>query len=444
MAQNGKRELSRRDVLKATGTTGFVIAAAGCLESEGGDSTPTTGGTDGGGGGGSSDGSDNDGGNEAASTITFGMVDSLTGSLAPYGERNTRGRELALRAINAEGIGEAGASLEFLVEDDESTSQGGVNAARKLVSQNNVPLLVGSVGSGVSIAIHDAVISGSGVTQISQNSTSPELTNYPDLLRMSPSGAAKGKALAELVAREHDTVAVTWVNNDYGTGLSGVFAEEFPGTVAYNNPHDQDQASYRGILSEMAATDATAWVFLTYANEYTIMVNEAYDQGYNTEVQYYGAESTVADAIVENTQPGAMDGMLGITESAPVEQESYQQFRSDFEAEYDTAPTVWAAYAYDAITVSAIAAEAAVRADGEVTKTGLEAVARDVTRPEGTEVYTFAEAKAELASGADASGINYEGVSGPVDLDENGDPPGFYQIYSVEDHEYVFGDFITG
>ncbi|WP_435195497.1 ABC transporter substrate-binding protein [Natronomonas sp. EA1] len=437
--------MSRRDVLKATGATGFVIAAAGCLESEGGDSTPTSGGNDGGSsGGGSSDDSDNSGGGSAASKIQFGMVDSLTGSLAPYGERNTRGRELALSAINAEGIGEAGATLEFLVEDDESTSQGGVNAARKLVSQNNVPLLVGSVGSGVSIAIHDAVISGSGVTQISQNSTSPELSNYPDLLRMSPSGAAKGKALANLVSRDHDTVAVTWINNDYGTGLSGVFAEEFPGTVAYNNPHDQGQASYRGILSEMAATDATAWVFLTYANEYTIMVNEAFDQGYNEQIQYYGAESTVADSIIENTSPGSMNGMLGITESAPVDQESYQQFKSDFESKYGSTPTVWSAYAYDAITVSAISAEAAVRADGEVTQEGLANVVRDVTRPEGTKVYSFAEAKAELAGGASATEINYEGVSGPVDLDENGDPPGFYQIYRVEDHEYVFGDFITG
>lgn len=433
-------------MLKTTGAGGLVVlgTTAGCLESSDGS------GDGGSGDGGSGDGGSGDGGSETTEssgdggsgqdTYSIGMVNSLTGSLAPYGERNDRGMQLALSAINEEGIGSNGATFEVIQEDSESVNQAGVNAARKLVTQDGVPLLIGAVGSGVSIAIYDSVVSGTDVVQISQNSTSPELTNKPGLLRMSPSGAAKGKALAKLVGEDHDTVAVTWINNDYGTGLSDVFAESFDGDVAYNTPHDQDQSSYRGVLSEMASTDATAWVFITYANEYTIMVNEAYDQGFNEEVDYYGAESTVADSIIENTEPGSMDGMTGITESAPVDQESYQNFKSEFESEFDASPTVWSAYAYDAVTVGAIATEAA----DEFTGAALQEVVRDVTRPEGEKVYSFAEAKAVLADGGTASDINYEGVSGPVDLDENGDPPGFYQVYQVVDHAYEYGDFITG
>ncbi|WP_276247259.1 MULTISPECIES: ABC transporter substrate-binding protein [unclassified Haladaptatus] len=436
---DGREPLTRRDLLKVSGAGGLALiaATAGCLES----------GDDGGDGGNGGDGGGNDGGNDGggsgtggSDTLTIGMVDSITGSLAPYGERNERGRTLALDAVNAAGIGENGAKLEITVEDDESKSAPGVNAARKLVNQDGVPLLIGSVGSGVSIAMHDSVISGTDVVHISQNSTSPKLTDKPDLLRMSPSGAAKGKALAELIGRDHDNVAVTWINNDYGTGLSEVFEAEFAGTVSYNSPHDQGQASYRGVLTEMADTDASAWLFITYANEYTNMVNEAYDQGYHEQVDYYGAESTIADSIIENTEPGSQNGMTGITESAPSDQESYKQFKSDFEAEFDTSPTVWAAYAYDAVTVAAIAIEAADDFSGAA----ISEVVRDVTRPEGTKVYSFEEAKQALADGSSAADINYEGVSGPVDLDENGDPPGFYQIYRVTDHEYEFGDFITG
>lgn len=437
-------DMDRRTLLKLSGLS-LVGATAGCLEGE--EETPTATTTEESGGGG-------DGGDETTTTTeesggdessyTIGMVDSLTGSLAPYGERNTRGRELALAAINEVGIGSEGASLNISVEDDESTNQGGVNGAQVLVNQDGVPLLIGSVGSGVSIAIHDSVTRDAGVVQISQNSTSPELTTRPELLRMSPSGSAKGQALASLVNDDgHDTVAVTWINNDYGTGLSDVFAEtfesEFDGTVAYNEPHDQGQSSYSGILTEMASTDASAWIFLTYANEYTVMVNEGFDQGYNTSVDYYGAESTVADSIIENTPEGSMDGMTGITESAPQDQENYQNFVAAFEENYDGTPTVWSAYAYDAVTVAAIAIEAADEFTGEA----LASVVRDVTRPEGEEVFNFEEAAAVLRDGGSPSDINYQGVSGPVDLDENGDPPGYYQIYSVEDHEYVFGDYIT-
>ncbi|ELY28122.1 putative branched-chain amino acids ABC transporter periplasmic substrate-binding protein [Haloferax volcanii DS2] len=401
---------------------------AGCLEGEEETPAATT--------------TEESGGDE--SSYTIGMVDSLTGSLAPYGERNTRGRELALAAVNEVGIGSEGASLNISVEDDESTNQGGVNGAQVLVNQDGVPLLIGSVGSGVSIAIHDSVTRDAGVVQISQNSTSPELTTRPELLRMRPSGSAKGQVLASLVNDDgHDTVAVTWINNDYGTGLSEVFAEmfesEFDGTVAYNEPHDQGQSPYSGVLTEMASTDASAWIFLTYANEYTVMVNEGFDQGYNTSVDYYGAESTVADSIIENTPEGSMDGMTGITESAPQDQENYQNFVAAFEENYDGTPTVWSAYAYDAVTVAAIAIEAADEFTGEA----LASVVRDVTRPEGEEVFNFEEAAAVLRDGGSPGDINYQGVSGPVDLDENGDPPGYYQIYSVEDHEYVFGDYIT-
>jgi branched-chain amino acid transport system substrate-binding protein len=445
MRQLDRDDVTRRDVLKTTGAGGLVVlgSTAGCLESSDGSG-------DGGSDGGSGDGGSGDGGSETTDssgdggsmqdTYTIGMVNSLTGSLAPYGERNERGLQLALADINDVGIGSNGAEFAVVQEDSESVNQSGVNAARKLVTQDGVPLLIGAVGSGVSIAIFDSVVSGTDVVQISQNSTSPELTNKPGLMRMSPSGSAKGQALANLVGQDHDTVAVTWINNDYGTGLSDVFADSFEGDVAYNTPHDQDQSSYRGILSEMAATDATAWVLITYANEFTIMVNEAYDQGYHEQVEYYGAESTVADAITENTEPGSMESMTGITESAPVDQESYQNFASTFEDEFGSAPSVWSAYAYDAVTVAAIATEAA----DEFTGAALQEVVRDVTRPEGEAVYTFEDAKAILEDGGGASDVNYEGVSGPVDIDENGDPPGFYQVYEVNDHTYEFGDFITG
>jgi len=403
-------DTNRRTFLKATGAAS-VVGVAGCL----------------GGGDGGEDG------------YTVGMVDSITGSLAPYGERNQRGLDLALADINEVGIGD-GAELDVVVEDDESGNQGAVNAAQKLVDQDEVPLLVGSVGSGASMAIHNSVAKEAGVVHISQNSTGAVLSEEPDLLRMSPSGAAKGAAMAEMIAEDgHDSVAVSWINNDYGQSLSDVFADEFEGDVAYNEPHEPGGSSYRGEISDMADSGATAWVFFTYADEVTVFINEAFDQGYHEEIDYYGAESTIADEILENTEPGSQEGLTGITEAAPEDQQNYQSFVDAFESEHGEAPTVWSAYAYDAIVVSALAIEAA----DEFTGDALQAVVRDVTRPEGEEVFTFEEGKTLLEDGSDPSGIDYQGVSGPIDLNENGDPPGFYQIYRVEDHEYVFGDYIT-
>ncbi len=83
-------DMGRRTLLKLSGLA-LVGATAGCLESEEDGTTTTTTEESGGGGGGGEETTttteESGGGGES---YTIGMVDSLTGSLAPYGERNTR------------------------------------------------------------------------------------------------------------------------------------------------------------------------------------------------------------------------------------------------------------------------------------------------------------------------------------------------------------------
>ena len=243
---------SRRRFLKAVGVGGIGVTAAGCVSLEDGN------GEDGGGGDTGTDATDGDEA-DGSGPATIGMVDAVSGTLSPYGERNQRGMDLALADVNAAGIGSAGSDLEVIVEDSESSEGPGVSSAEKLVNQDAVPIVVGAVSSGVSTAIFDSVVEGTDVVQISQNSTSPRLSDRPDLLRMSPSGRDKGSALAKLLDDDGiESVAVTYVNNDYGQGLSGVFEGEFPGDVAYNQPHDQGEASYGGVISDMDDADAGA------------------------------------------------------------------------------------------------------------------------------------------------------------------------------------------
>ena len=69
---------------------------------------------------------------------------------------------------------------------------------------------------------------------------------------------------------------------------------------------------------------------------------------------------------------------------------------------------------------------------------------RDVTRPEGEQVTSYADAHAILAEGGTPSDVDYQGVSGPIDFDENGDPAGSLQVFEVQDHEYVPVEFREG
>ena len=427
--------IGRRDVLKITGA-GALVATAGCVSTT--DSTDTATETSGGGGGGDDTATEtetDDSMNQGPYTI--GMVNSLTGSLSAFGQRNERGKELALAAVNDVTIN--GRELEIISEDSESQAQAGVSAAQKLVNQDGVPFVIGAVGSGVSLAIYESVIQGTDVVQLSQNSTSPDLTDFPGLLRMSPTGSTQSTALSNIITEDgFDSVAMAWVNNDYGQGLAETFRAEWDGEIAYDQPHDQGQSSYSSTVSGMANSGADAWVFITYQPEFTSMAQEAFSNGY--EATYYGADSVAGPDVLGNTPEGSLDGMKIVTPSAAIDQENYQNFASAFESEYDTAPTSWSAFAYDCVVTAALSIATA----DEFTGAALQETVRDVTRPEGEDVFTFAEAMEVLGEDGSPSDINYEGVSGPIDFDENGDPVGFLQVLTVQDHEYTQTGTIEG
>jgi len=101
---------------------------------------------------------------------------------------------------------------------------------------------------------------------------------------MSPSGRSQSLALSNLITDDgYDEVAITYVNNDYGQSLTDAFVDAYDGEVVYNSPHDQEQQSYSGVISEMNSSGADAWLFITYQAEFATMVNEVYSSGYEAQ-----------------------------------------------------------------------------------------------------------------------------------------------------------------
>ena len=405
------RETDRRRFLRAIGGTGTVTALAGCTSF---------------------------GGGENGGTTAIGMANSLTGSLDAFGDRNERGMEMALSAINDVGL--RGGELEIVVEDTQSEPGPGVSAAQRLVEQNDVPLIVGAVNSDTSLSIYQSVVQGTDVVQISQNSTSPDLTDFPDLLRISPPGRAQASAIADLIADDgHESVAVAHLNTAYGQGIADEFAAAYDGEVPYMQAHETGQSSYSNVITGMQESGADAWLFVTFQPEFVTMANNATDEGV-TDVPVYGADSVKGPEVIDQAPSEFIEGMKAVVPSAALDQENYQSFSSAFQEEFDQEPTAWAAYAYDAIVTGALAIEAAE----EVSGAAIGEVVRDVTRPEGETATTYEAAHEILADGGSASDVDYQGVSGPIDLDENGDPVGFLQVFTVQDEAYEPTGFVAG
>jgi ABC-type branched-subunit amino acid transport system substrate-binding protein len=125
-----------------------------------------------------------------------------------------------------------------------------------------------------------------------------------------------------------------------------------------------------------------------------------------------GTETTTA-ATGEPGEPGALEGMKGTT---PLPPELSQEFRDRLATTASGANLTdynYAAESYDAVVLIALAAEAA-GTDGSALAGEIVNVSR-----EGEACSTFAECLPLVQDGTD---INYEGVSGPNDLNGNGEP----------------------
>ena len=84
--------------------------------------------------------------------IKVGVVTPLSGTYAPIGKQVRWGAELAVKEINAAG-GVAGRKFELLFEDEEANPPVAVRKSEKLLQQDKVDLLTGTVNSGSTLAV---------------------------------------------------------------------------------------------------------------------------------------------------------------------------------------------------------------------------------------------------------------------------------------------------
>ncbi|MFB6153037.1 MAG: ABC transporter substrate-binding protein, partial [Halodesulfurarchaeum sp.] len=134
MARDNKvRAVSRRDLLKGVGaaSVGGATGLAGC--------------TGGGGGGGGDD------------TILFGATVSLTGSLSTNGKLTQQGYQLWKRHMNEQQggikVGDTTKKIDLKLYDDQSSKSTARSQYQKLVSEDNVDLLLGPYSSGMTRAV---------------------------------------------------------------------------------------------------------------------------------------------------------------------------------------------------------------------------------------------------------------------------------------------------
>lgn len=368
----------------------------------------------------------------AADSIKLGTLMPLTGGLASYGENSQKASILAEEIINEQGGLLDGKKLELVHMDTQTNPQSGVDAAQKLVSIHGVPGFVGALSSGVTIPVAESVGISEEIVQISPASTSPVITGLDDndfVFRTVPSDSLQGVVDGELaIDLGYKTMAIVYVNNDYGKGLATATEEKFTelgGTVTASIGFEPNKVSYRGELQKAAADNPEVLFLVAYTDDGGItIIRQSLEEGYFE--NFIFADGLKAPEIIEGVEP-YLEGMCGTAPTALPGGKGPTLFAKAYAERFgEIPPKPYMDTSFDATFVLALAIEKAGKADGLAMRDAI----RELLDPEG-EVVTineWAKAKKLIAEGKK---ICYQGASGPVSFNEYGDIKGAIGIWKI-------------
>lgn len=378
---------------------------------------------------------------EASFDLTIGGVFPLTGDLSQFGPSGEKALELAVQQMN-EATQEAGAEINVTgpVEDSETAPQAGQQAATTLVS-NGANCLVGAYGSAVTIPIAEAVASRQSVPQISPASTSPEITTLEDngfLFRTAPSDALQGQVLADAVEQELGgtdfTLSLAARNDPYGEGIINSFREawEGKGGQVTGDPvlYDPEQSSFNSEAGQIVDGNPDGFVIIDFEDPYGQVGAALVRTGDFSAENLFTADGLAFGDGIPNTIPErALDGSSGSRPATPEDTPAADAFDALWEEAGGAERNTFDAQTFDAAILCFLAAVAAGSNEGQAIQEQLQAVSGP-----GGEKFTFEQLPQAVEALRNGDDIDYEGISGPVDFDDNGDPTSAtYEIFEYQD-----------
>lgn len=385
--------VSRRRVLAGIGA-GTALSVAGCLDEE-----DVEAGT----------------GDEDSPDAMVGVLQPVTGDLGNLGAPIRDAAILPAQQLEDEGVD---FEIDIREEDTESEPEPGISGAQSLVDAG-YPSITGAAASPVTIAAAEDVFFPNEAVAISPASTSPDITDMEGdyLLRTCPTDALQGPVMAEIAFEEegYETASTLYLNQDYGQGLNDAFVEEFEslgGEVLEEVAFEPEQPSYSSELESTLADDPDILLVVGYPDSGEQIFRDFYsDTDGETPI-------IVPDGLQDESLPAGVDNpMENVFGTAPAAAgPGAETFTDLFESEYGSEPGVFTAQAYDATAIHILAQ---LRA-GELSGPAISEQVREVTDP-GGELVTPENLAEGLEMAADGDEIEYQGASGEVVFDENGD-----------------------
>jgi len=347
-------------------------------------------------------------GADAQTKLKVGLMLPATGTYAALGTAIDNGFKLF---VTEQGGRIAGREIEYVRVDDESDPAKATDNVNKLIKRDNVDVIVGTVHSGVAMAMAKAA-KDSGTLLIVPNAGADAVTGpmcAPNIFRSSFSNWQPGYAMGEVVAKKghKKVVTITW---KYAAGDESVrgFKEAFEkggGTVVKELNLPFPNVEFQALLTEIAATKPDA-VYTFFAGGGAVkFVKDYAAAGLKKNIPLYGA-GFITDGTLEAQGADAAGLFTTLHYADSLNTPRDNAFRLSYAKTYKLQPDVYAVQGYDAAQILAI---------------GLAAVKGDVSK------------KAEFAAAVEKAKI--DSPRGPFTLSKSHNPVQDFYLREVSGKE---------
>jgi branched-chain amino acid transport system substrate-binding protein len=337
----------------------------------------------------------------ASDVVKLGVLGPTTGDYSLYGESVRDGALLAAKEINAAG-GVDGKMIEIVSYDTKGDPVEGVNAYNRLRDQDGVTALVGGTFSGVTLGIKDLAVADN-MPMLTPTATNANVTlDAANVFRACYTDAYQGQVAAVFTRDElgAKTAAVLYNKDDaYSEGVAQAFIDEFGDGVVLVEAYGASDDDYSAVLSKVKDAGVDAVFLPDYISTVGVVLTQMDSLG--LDVPVVGADGW--DGI-EGDYADVAEGMYFTNHYAKDDESALvQDFISNYSAEYQMDPNALSALGYDAVYVMV----EAIKAGGDDSQAIVDALAA----------------------------TDFQGVTGHVTFDSNGDPMKSISVITIKDGE---------
>jgi branched-chain amino acid transport system substrate-binding protein len=326
--------------------------------------------------------------------VKLGVIFAKTGEAAQVNTMAFEAARYAAEEINRSG-GVLGHRIELNEYDNESNVLGSHKAAMQAV-QDGVAAVVGASWSSHSSAMAP-ILQAAHIPMVTPISTNPGVTRLGDsIFRACYSDELQGRLLAEFALRdlEAKTAAVlTNVNSEYSLGLGRFIRDRFSvdGQVVFESDYLQSTTDFRSVLEKLQAVNPEVVFVPSYPRDSVYIILQARQMG--IQATFVGADGW--DDVMYEYTSGELEGSYFSQHWHPeVTEEKSRAFVERYSATHKMFRAGLVALTYDTVHLIADA----IRRAGSI--------------------------RAEDIRNALARTKGFQGITGEIEFDENGDPRG--------------------